>query len=152
MRPFFERAARSLRTRKLNMFTLVGLGTGAAWLFSVAATVLPAGAFPAAFRGHGGAVPLYFESAATIVELVLLGQVLELRARARVSGAIRALLGLAPRTARRVEPGGAEVDVPAADVRPGDVLRVRPGERVPADGTVLDAARRDHCGLSRNIS
>jgi Cu+-exporting ATPase len=139
-RPFFERAARSLRTRKLNMFTLIGLGTGAAWLFSVAATVLPAAAFPAAFRGHGGAVPLYFESAATIVELVLLGQVLELRARARVSGAIRALLGLAPRTARRVEPGGTEADVPAADVRPGDVLRVRPGERVPTDGTVVEGS------------
>jgi Cu+-exporting ATPase len=136
--PFFQRAARSLRTRRLNMFTLIGLGTGAAWLFSVAGTVLPPEAFPAAFRGHGGAVPLYFESAATIVELVLLGQVLELRARSRVSGAIRALLGLAPRTARRVEPGGAEVDVPVSEVRPGDVLRVRPGEKVPVDGTLLE--------------
>jgi Cu+-exporting ATPase len=136
--PFFERAARSLRTRRLNMFTLIGLGTGAAWIFSVVGTVLPPEAFPAAFRGHGGAVPLYYESAATIVELVLLGQVLELRARSRVSGAIRALLGLAPRTARRVEAGGAEVDVPVADLRPGDVLRVRPGEKVPVDGTLVE--------------
>jgi Cu+-exporting ATPase len=136
--PFFERAWLSLRTRRFNMFTLIGLGTGVAWAFSAAATLLPPAWFPPAFRGHGGAVPLYFESSATIVELVLLGQVLELRARSRVSGAIRALLGLAPRTARRIGAGGAEEDVPLAEVHPGDVLRVRPGEKVPVDGTVLE--------------
>ena len=135
--PFFERAWLSLRTRRLNMFTLIGLGTGAAWLFSAVAAVVPARHFPPAFRGHGGAVPLYFESAVVIVELVLLGQVLELRARSRVSSAIRALLGLAPRSARRLQ-GDDERDVPVGDVHPGDVLRVRPGERVPVDGIVLE--------------
>jgi len=135
--PFFERAWLSLRTRRFNMFTLIGLGTGAAWLFSAAATVIPARFFPLAFRGHGGSVPLYYESAVVIVELVLLGQVLELRARSRVSGAIRALLGLAPKTARRVRDGD-DRDVPVEDVRPGDVLRVRPGEKVPVDGVVVD--------------
>jgi Cu+-exporting ATPase len=99
--PFFQRAWLSLRTRHYNMFTLIGLGTGAAWLFSAVATVLPASWFPAAFRDHGGAVPVYFESAAVIVELVCLGQMLELRARSRVSGAIRALLRLSPKVARR---------------------------------------------------
>ncbi len=138
--PFFERAWTSIRTRRLNMFTLIGLGTGAAFAFSAAATVLPADAFPAAFRGHGGAVPVYYEAAAVIVELVLLGQVLELRARSRASGAIRALLGLAPRTARRLEPDGSERDVPVEEVRPGDRLRVRPGEKVPVDGVVLSGA------------
>jgi len=135
--PFFERAWLSLRTWKLNMFTLIGLGTGAAFLFSSAAAVFPPHWFPAAFRGHGGAVPLYFESAVVIVELVLVGQVLELKARSRASGAIRALLGLSPRTARRVRVGGEE-DVPVEDVRPGDLLRVRPGEKVPADGGVVE--------------
>jgi Cu+-exporting ATPase len=133
--PFFERAWRSVRTWKLNMFTLVGLGTAAAFAFSTAATILPASAFPAAFLEHG-APPIYFEAAAVIVELVLLGQVLELRARSRVSGAIRALLRLAPRTARRLEDGGAERDVDVEQVRPGDRLRVRPGEKVPVDGVV----------------
>jgi Cu+-exporting ATPase len=135
--PFFERAWISIRTWRLNMFTLIGLGTAAAWLFSAVATVLPPAAFPAAFRGHGGSVPIYFESAAVIVELVLLGQVLELRARSRASGAIRALLGLAPRTARRLGPDGGEQDVPLAEVQPGDRLRVRPGEKIPVDGVVL---------------
>ncbi len=135
--PFFERFWLSLRTFRFNMFTLIGLGTGAAFLFSAAATLLPAQAFPEAFRGHGGAVPVYFESAAVIVELVLLGQVLELRARSRVSGALRALLGLAPKTARLVRPSGEEVDVPIEEVRPGDRLRVRPGEKVPVDGRVI---------------
>ncbi len=135
--PFFERAWLSVRTRHLNMFTLIGLGTGAAWAFSVAGTVMPASWFPQAFRGHGGAVPLYYESAVVIVELVLAGQVLEIRARSRVSGAIRALLGLAPRTARRVS-GGAEEDVPLEEVRRGDVLRVRPGEKLPVDGVLVD--------------
>ena len=136
--PFFERAFVSLRTRRLNMFTLIGLGTGVAWLFSALATVIPARLFPAAFRGHGGGVPLYYESAAVIVELVLVGQVLELRARARVSQAMRGLLGLAARTARRLN--GVEEDVPVEEVRPGDRLRVRPGEKIPVDGVVVEGA------------
>jgi len=138
--PFFERAWLSLKTRHFNMFTLIGLGTGAAFAFSALATILPAEAFPAAFRGPHGAVPIYFESAAVIVELVLLGQVLELRARGRVSGAIKALLGLSPKTARRIQPDGGESDVALEDVRPGDLLRVRPGEKVPVDGTVLSGS------------
>ncbi len=133
--PFFERAWLSVRTWKLNMFTLVGLGTAAAYAFSAAATVLPASAFPPAFLEHG-APPVYFEAAAVIVELVLLGQVLELRARSRVSGAIRALLRLAPRTARRLGPDGREADVAVEEVQPGDRLRVRPGEKIPVDGVV----------------
>jgi Cu+-exporting ATPase len=137
--PFFERAWVSLRTWKLNMFTLVGLGTAAAFLFSAAATLLPTRLFPAAFLEHG-APPVYFEAAAVIVELVLLGQVLELRARSRVSGAIRALLRLAPRTARRVEPDGVERDVEIEAVAVGDLLRVRPGEKVPVDGLVVSGA------------
>jgi Cu+-exporting ATPase len=137
--PFFERLWRSVRTGHLNMFTLIGLGTGIAWLYSLAAVLLP-GAFPSSFRGHDGQVGRYFESAAVIVTLVLLGQVLELRARARTSGAIKALLGLAPKTARRLAADGSETDVPLADVRPGDRLRVRPGEKVPVDGVVLEGA------------
>src|SRR5512137_163220 len=136
--PFFERAWLSLRTRRFNMFTLIGLGTGAAWLFSTAATVLPPSWFPPAFRGHGGAVPIYFESAAVIVELVLLGQILELQARGRVSGAIHALLGLAPKTAMRVKDGGEDEDLPLEEVAPGMLLRVRPGEKVPVDGSVVE--------------
>ena len=138
--PFFQRAWLSLKTRRFNMFTLIGLGTGAAFGFSALAVLLPADAFPAAFRGPHGAVPIYFESAAVIVELVLLGQVLELRARSRASGAIKALLGLAPRTARRLADDGAEQDVALEDVRPGDRLRVRPGEKVPVDGVVLSGS------------
>jgi Cu+-exporting ATPase len=138
--PFFERAWASLRTLRLNMFTLIGLGTAAAYAFSAAATLLPPQAFPAAFRFHGGEVPVYFESAAVIVELVLLGQILELRARSRASGAIRALLGLAPKTARRLSGEGGEADVPVAEVQPGDRLRVRPGEKVPVDGVVLSGS------------
>ncbi|ABS26800.1 heavy metal translocating P-type ATPase [Anaeromyxobacter sp. Fw109-5] len=137
--PFFERAWLSLRTWKLNMFTLIGLGTAAAFLFSAAATLLPAGAFPPAFLEHG-APPVYYEAAAVIVELVLLGQILELRARSRVSGAIRALLKLAPRTARRVEADLTERDVDVDEVRVGDRLRVRPGEKVPVDGVVLSGS------------
>ena len=136
--PFFQRAWLSLRTRHYNMFTLIGLGTGAAWLFSAAATVLPASWFPSAFRGHGGAVPIYFESAAVIVELVLLGQILELRARSRVSGAIKALLGLAPKTALRILDDGRDEELPLSDVAPGMLLRVRPGEKVPVDGSVVE--------------
>jgi Cu+-exporting ATPase len=137
--PFFLRMWASFLHRRPNMFTLIGLGTGAAYLYSLAATLFPS-AFPASFRGHGGQVDRYFEAASVVVVLVLLGQVLELRARSRTSGAIRALLSLAPRTARRLEADGTEVDVPLEQVRPGDRLRVRPGERVPVDGVVLDGA------------
>ena len=135
--PFFERGWASLRNRSLNMFTLIALGTGVAWLFSVVATVAP-GAFPAAFRGPDGSVAVYFEAAAVIVVLVLLGQVLELRARERTGGAIRALLDLAPPTARRVGPDGSEEEVPLAHVQVGDRLRVRPGDKVPLDGEVIE--------------
>jgi len=137
--PFFERAWLSIRTWKLNMFTLIGIGTAAAFLFSAAAVLLPAAAFPAAYLEHG-APPLYFESAAVIVELVCLGQMLELRARSRVSGAIRALLKLAPTTARRVAADGSEADVELSAVKVGDLLRVRPGEKVPVDGLVVSGA------------
>jgi Cu+-exporting ATPase len=135
--PFFQRMWASFRTGRLNMFTLIGIGTGIAWLYSLAAVLVP-GVFPASFRGHGGEVGRYFESSAVIVTLVLMGQVLELRARQRTSGAIRALLGLAPKTARRLGGDGSEGDVPLEDVRPGDRLRVRPGEKVPVDGVVLE--------------
>jgi len=135
--PLLERGARSIRTWKLNMFTLIGLGVGAAYTYSVFALWFP-GLFPAALRGHGGSVPLYFESAAVITVLVLLGQVLELRARSRTSGAIKALLNLAPPIARRLSGDGGEQDVPLEHVHVGDRLRVRPGERVPVDGEVLE--------------
>jgi Cu+-exporting ATPase len=138
-RPFFERMGVSFRSGRLNMFTLIGIGTGIAWLYSVAAVLAP-GVFPDSFRGPDGEVGRYFESAAVIVTLVLLGQVLELRARQRTSGAIRALLGLAPKTARRLTDDGGEADVPLEDVHPGDRLRVRPGEKVPVDGVVLEGA------------
>ena len=135
--PFFERAWASLANRSPNMFTLIGLGTGTAYAYSVAATLAP-GLFPPAVRGHAGEVGLYFEVAAVITVLVLLGQVLELRARSRTSGAIRALLGLTPPTARVLRADGREEDVPLDRVGVGDRLRVRPGERVPVDGTVLE--------------
>jgi P-type Cu+ transporter len=134
--PFFQRGWVSLVTRRLNMFTLIAIGTGAAYLFSVFALLAP-GALPHAMR-HAGGVPVYFEAAAAIITLVLLGQVLELKARSATSGAIRALLGLAPRTARRLADDGSEADVPLADVQVGDRLRVRPGEKVPVDGTVVE--------------
>jgi len=134
-RPFFERAWASFTTGHLNMFTLIGIGTGAAWGYSVVATFAP-DVFPASFRGHAGAVAVYFEAAAVIVTLVLLGQVLELRARSRTGAAIRSLLGLAPDTALRIEDDGSEREVPLAEVRPGDRLRIRPGEKIPVDGTV----------------
>ncbi len=137
--PFLVRGWQSVVTRNLNMFTLIALGTGAAWLFSVFATVLPT-ALPPSFGGDGGAPPLYFEAAAVIVTLVLLGQVLELRARAHTSGAIRALLRLAPSVAHRLDAEGAETDVQLADVRVGDRLRVRPGEKIPVDGSVLEGS------------
>jgi len=135
--PFFVRGALSLRTMQLNMFTLIAIGTGVAWVYSVVAALAP-GLFPEAFRGEHGEVGLYFEAAAVIVTLVLLGQVLELRARKSTSGAIRALLGLAAKTARRIEANGSEVDVPIESVQVGDRLRVRPGEKVPVDGKVVD--------------
>ena len=135
--PFFERGWRSLVTRSLNMFTLIALGTGVAWLFSVVATLAP-GIFPAAFRAPDGSVAVYFEAAAVIVVLVLLGQVLELRARERTGGAIRALLNLAPAVARRIRQDGSEEEIPLAHVHVGDRLRVRPGDKVPLDGEVLE--------------
>nr|WP_298804079.1 copper-translocating P-type ATPase [uncultured Pseudokineococcus sp.] len=134
--PFFVRGWASVRSRNLNMFTLVALGTGVALAFSVVAVLTP-GIFPAAFRGPGGTVDVYFEPAAVITALVLLGQVLELRAREQTSGAVRALLDLTPPTARRVEADGSEHDVDLADVAVGDLVRVRPGEKVPVDGTVV---------------
>jgi Cu+-exporting ATPase len=134
--PFFVRGWQSLVNRSLNMFTLIAMGVGVAYIYSVVAAVLP-GVFPASFRGEGGAVGVYFEAAAVIVTLVLFGQVLELRARSRTGAAIRALLGLAPTTARRIR-DGREEDIPLEHVHPGDQLRVRPGERVPVDGVVLE--------------
>ncbi len=137
--PFFVRGVASVRARSLNMFTLIALGTGAAWTDSVVATLAP-GAFPAGFRAADGSVPVYFEAAAVITVLVLLGQVLELRAREQTGGAIRALLGLAPNTARRLRDDGTEEDVPREVIVAGDRLRVRPGEAVPVDGTVLEGS------------
>ena len=135
--PFFLRGWASLKARSLNMFTLIAMGTGVAWTYSVLATLLP-NLFPTALRGSDGAVPVYFEAAAVITVLVLLGQVLELKAREQTSGAIRALLRLAPKHARRLDPDGREADVALDDVVVGDRLRVRPGESVPVDGTILD--------------
>jgi copper-(or silver)-translocating P-type ATPase len=135
--PFFERGWASVVHRSLNMFTLIAMGTGAAYLYSVAAVVAP-GMFPDAFRERGGALGLYFEAAAVITVLVLLGQVLELKARDRTGEAIRALMGLAPKTARRIARDGTESDVALSEIVVGDTLRVRPGEKVPADGVVVD--------------
>jgi Cu+-exporting ATPase len=135
--PFFERAWLSVRNRSLNMFTLIGLGTGSAYLYSVFALLFP-GAIPTSFRGMGGQIAVYFEPAAVITTLVLLGQVLELRARSQTSSAIKALLGLAPKTARQVQDDGSETDVPVERISIGDKLRVRPGEKVPVDGGVVE--------------
>jgi Cu+-exporting ATPase len=134
---FYVRAWRSVVTWNLNMFTLIGLGVAIAWVYSVVATVAP-GIFPDSVKMAGGQVPVYFEAAAVITALVLLGQVLELRARSRTSAAIRMLLGLAPKTARVVREDGAEEDIPLEQVKPGDRLRVRPGEKIPVDGVVLE--------------
>jgi Cu+-exporting ATPase len=134
--PFFERGWASLKNRNLNMFTLIAMGVGVAWAYSVVATVAPS-VFPPEFRSDG-AVAVYFEAAAVITVLVLLGQVLELRAREQTGGAIRALLDLAPKTARLIRADGAEEDVPLEAVHVGDQLRVRPGEKVPLDGAVID--------------
>ena len=135
--PFFVRGWQSLATRNLNMFTLIAMGTGVAYVYSLAATFVP-GIFPEAFRGHGGAPAVYFEAASVITVLVLMGQVLELRAREATSGAIRALLDLAPKTARRIKGDGGDEDVSLDAVQVGDRLRVRPGDKVPVDGTVLE--------------
>ncbi len=135
--PFFQRGWVSIRTRRLNMFTLIAIGTGAAFLYSLVATIAPA-LFPAAMRDAHGTVPVYYEAAAVIVVLVLLGQVLELRARMRTGGAIRALLNLAPKTALRVEAGGKVETVLLANVGKGDILRVRPGDKIPIDGTLIE--------------
>jgi Cu+-exporting ATPase len=135
--PFFERGWRSLVSRRLNMFTLIALGTGVAYVYSLVAALMP-GIFPASFRTPEGEVPVYFEPAAVIVTLVLLGQVLELRARTQTGTAIRALLDLAPTRARLVREDGSEADIPLEEVQPGYRLRVRPGEKVPVDGVVLE--------------
>ena len=135
--PFFVRGWQSLVTRNLNMFTLIAMGVGVAFAYSVVATVAP-GIFPPAFRSHDGAVAVYFEAAAVITVLVLLGQVLELRAREATSGAIKALLDLAPKTARVVDENGADHEVPLNSLSVGDKLRVRPGEKVPVDGVIIE--------------
>jgi Cu+-exporting ATPase len=135
--PFFVRAVRSLRTMNLNMFTLIGLGVAVAFIYSLVATLMP-GIFPTAFRGSGGDVAVYYEAAAVITTLVLLGQVLELKARSQTSGAIRALLELAPPTANRMSADGSEEEVSLDDLAVGDQLRVRPGEKVPVDGSIVD--------------
>jgi Cu+-exporting ATPase len=137
--PFFQRGWASIVNRSLNMFTLIAIGTGMAYLYSLAATLAPE-VFPDSFRGPGGEVGRYFEVAAVITVLVLLGQVLELRARSRTSSAIKALLGLAPKTARLIRDEGREEDIPLEQVKPGDRLRVRPGEKVPVDGVVIEGA------------
>ncbi len=137
--PFFERGYRSIRNLHLNMFTLISIGIGVAYIYSLIAFASP-GIFPASERGPNGLVPVYFEAAAVITVLVLLGQVLELRARSQTSGAIRALLNLAPRTARLIMPDGSDRDVPLDQVKPGEKLRVRPGEKVPVDGVVLEGS------------
>lgn len=137
--PFFVRAWQSIINRSLNMFTLIGLGVAVAYLYSVVATLFPE-MFPHSFRGHGDSVPVYFEAAAVITTLVLLGQVLELKARSQTGAAIKALLGLAPKTARRLRADGSDEDVPLADIRVGDKLRVRPGEKIPVDGVVVEGS------------
>ena len=135
--PFFERGWTSLKTRNLNMFTLIAMGTGVAWIYSIVGTLSP-GVFPTSMRGHDGSVAVYFEAAAVITVLVLLGQVLELRAREQTSGAIRALLDLSPKIARRIKTDGTDEDVSLDQVVVGDSLRVRPGERVALDGVILE--------------
>jgi Cu+-exporting ATPase len=135
--PFFVRGVQSVINRSLNMFTLIGLGVSVAYAYSLLAVLLP-GLFPASMRGPDGSVAVYFEAAAVIVTLILLGQVMELRARSQTGAAIKALLGLAPKTARRIETDGTEHDVPLEHVLTGDILRIRPGEKVPVDGIVID--------------
>ena len=137
--PFFDRGWRSVVTRNLNMFTLIGLGVGVAYIYSTVATFFP-DLFPGSFRTASGKVGVYFEAAAVIVALVLVGQVLELKARSQTGAAIKALLGLAPKTARLIAEDGSETDVPLDEVKPGDRLRVRPGEKIPTDGVVLEGS------------
>ena len=137
--PFFQRGWASIVNRSLNMFTLIAIGVGTAYAYSVVATLFPH-VFPESFRGHGSEVGVYFDAAAVITTLVLLGQVLELRARSKTSRAIKALLGLAPKTARLLRDDGTETDIPLEQVKPGDRLRVRPGEKIPVDGVVLEGA------------
>jgi Cu+-exporting ATPase len=144
--PFFQRGWASLVSRNLNMFTLIAMGTGVAWLYSVVALFVPS-IFPAAFRDHHGNVALYFEAAAVITALVLLGQVLELRAREQTSGAIKALLGLAPKQARKLNDDGTEEDIAVDAIVVGDKLRVRPGEKIPVDGVVLEG----HCTIDESM-
>ncbi len=137
--PFFERGALSVVRRSLNMFSLIALGVGVSYVYSVVALLFPE-LFPDAFKGHGGQVPVYFEAAAAITVLVLLGQVLELKARTQTSDAMRALLNLAPKMARIIQPGGAETDILLENIKRGDKLRIRPGEKIPTDGVVLEGA------------
>jgi Cu+-exporting ATPase len=137
--PFFQRAGASVLNRSPNMFTLIALGVGASYVYSLAAT-FASGLFPASLRQHGGLIPVYYEAAAVVTVLVLLGQVLELRAREKTGGAIRALLKLTPKTARRIRPDGTEEEVALSEVRVGDRLRVRPGEAVPVDGAVTEGS------------
>jgi Cu+-exporting ATPase len=137
--PFFERGWASIVNRSPNMFTLIAIGTGAAYLYSVAAIFIP-GLFPEGFRGHGGEISVYFEAAAVITTLVLLGQVLELRARSQTSSALKNLLALAPKNARVIRASGVEEEIPLDQVHPGDELRVRPGEKVPVDGEVIEGS------------
>ena len=137
--PFFVRGVQSVRSMNFNMFTLIALGVGVAFTYSLVATVVP-GFFPEAFRNAAGEVAVYYEAAAVITTLVLLGQVLELRARSQTSGAIRALLELAPPTASRIRADGSEEEVSLDEVATGDRLRVRPGEKIPVDGTVSEGS------------
>jgi Cu+-exporting ATPase len=138
-KPFFVRGMNSIIHKSLNMFTLIALGTGVAYIYSLIATFVP-GIFPDSFKSHNGHVAVYFESAAVIITLVLMGQVLELRAREKTSGAIKALMGLKPKTARIVSSDGVEKDIPLKDVKAGDILRVRPGGRVPVDGVITEGS------------
>lgn len=137
--PFFVRGWKSLQTKNLNMFTLIAIGTGVTFIYSVIATLFPS-IFPEALKNAEGIIPVYFESAAVIIALVLMGQVLELRARDKTGSAIKALLGLAPKTARLVHDDGREKDVPLEEIQKGNILRVRPGEKIPVDGVVTDGA------------
>lgn len=137
--PFMQRGWASLKSRKLNMFTLIAMGTSVAWIYSVAATLSP-GSFPASFSGEGNAPPVYFEATAVIIVLVLLGQILELKARERTGGAIKALLGLAPKTAFRIDDSGETEEIAIADIEVGDLLRIRPGDKVPVDGVVTEGS------------
>jgi len=136
---FYVRAVQSVLNKSLNMFTLIGLGVSVAYIYSVVAVLMPE-IFPTAMRGADGTVGVYFEAAAVIVTLILLGQVLELKARSQTGAAIKALLGLAPKTARKINEDGSEIDIPLEHVQVGDVLRIRPGEKVPVDGTVVDGS------------